>query len=306
MCTTGSCVITAHIAELARRLETRGYAPATVKQYTGLLATFFEYLHVHGIDELRAVQPEHVRAYAAELQRRRLSSSTRVQSLRAVVRLFSDLVERGVLLLSPTSRIEIPHRKVVLPARVPTKLQMRQLLAAPSTRRNTDIRDRAMLEVLYGSALRISELCGLTVDDADLDDGLLRVLGKGNKERVVPLSEAARTSLHDYLTTVRPRWTRRRPLERALFLSNRGGPLSTNTARCAIWNLCRKARLARISPHAIRHAAATHMVAAGADVRQVQELLGHVSINSTQIYTRVVPMDVKATHERTHPREREP
>jgi integrase/recombinase XerD len=270
------------------------------------LRDFERYLDLYAVDDVRAVTPRHIDSYAAQLVRRGLSTSTRSQSLRAVDRLFADLVDRGVLLSAPTSRIEIPPRRVVLPTRVPSEREMRQLLAAPDTRRNTGVRDRAMLEVLYGSALRIGELCELILDDVDLTARVLRVLGKGNRERVVPLSDAAASWLHEYLTVVRPRWTHRRPLERALFLSNRGTPLSTNAARQAIWNLCRKARLARISPHAIRHAAATHMVAAGADVRHVQKLLGHEAISSTQIYTRVVPTDVKATHERTHPRELAP
>jgi integrase/recombinase XerD len=295
--------IETHVAELVVRMELRDYAPATITQTRWLLSDFARYLDNHRLDDLRAVLPRHIEQYAAWLHSRELSTSTRSQALRAVARLFDDLLNRGVLLSAPTSRIKIPHRKTVLPRRVPTQKEMRQLLAAANTHRNTGIRDRALLELLYGSALRINELCGLAVDDVDLGDRVARVMGKGARERVVPLSDAATSWLQRYLAEIRPRWLRRRPPQAALFLTNRGEPLSTNTTRSNLWSLCRKARVPRISPHAVRHAAATHLLQAGADVRQVQVLLGHASIASTQIYTRVVPLEVKATHARTHPRE---
>lgn len=296
--------ISFHVGALARRLEACGYAPTTVKSYVGLLGDFGRYLDTRGIDDVRGVLREHVEGYARHLLGRRLSSSTRSQSLRALARLFDDLVDRGVLLVSPAAGVAPIHRRTALPRRVPSEREVRQLIAACNVRKRTGLRDRSIIEVLYGSALRVGELVALSIEDVALDDRLLRIeRGKGARDRVVPLTAEARRWLERYLDEVRPWWARRCRSARTLYLTNRSEPITSSVVRQMLVVLCDKARLARLSPHALRHAAATHLVRAGADVRYVQKLLGHAQMTTTQVYTRVAPMDVKHTHAASHPRE---
>ncbi len=295
------------LTTLRDRLEARGYAASTIEQYTSLLHAFDEFLHLQDVDDLRAVRPADIEAYKAKLMRRKLSPSTRAQSLQAVGRLFDDLIERGLLLLNPTASVQRLSRKEMPPRRVPTPKQMRLLFDAIDTTKRTGVRDRAILEVLYGCALRIGELCDLVITDIDLTGRQLRVRhGKGDRERVVPLTATAREWLSEYLRSVRPRWAKHAPTERALWLTQSATTTAPGNVRQTLLYLCNKTKLKRIGPHAIRHAAATHMMARGADIRHVQELLGHQSLTTTQLYTRVAPRDVKLTHDRTHPREQEP
>ncbi|HKA03690.1 MAG TPA: tyrosine-type recombinase/integrase, partial [Acidimicrobiales bacterium] len=169
-------------------------------------------------------------------------------------------------------------------------------------------RDRAILELLYGTGIRISELCGLSLGDVDVDGGLVRVFGKGAKERIVPIGRPARAALRDWLgpngrtVMVPARWARRRDAE-AVFLNQRGGRLSRQGA----WSIVRAygARCGlegRLSPHVLRHSCATHMLEHGADIRVVQELLGHASISTTQVYTRVSTDRLRAVYDAAHPR----
>lgn len=292
------------IAQLRLRLRARGYAPSTITQYTGHLRAFVKHLKAHGITDLRAVLKTHVESYKAHLRSSHLSGSTQAQTLQAVSRLFEDLVERGLLLLNPTAGVQRLTRKPSLPRRVPTPKQVQKLLAQPDANTRTGVRDLALLEVLYGCALRVGELVALDVHDIDIDNALVRIQrGKGRKGRVLPLGSAAMHTLQRYLKAARPHWAKRAPKEPALFLSHHAERITTGNVRQMLLKYSGQAGLKRISPHALRHAAATHMVQAGANLRHVQKLLGHASLTSTQIYTRVVPKDVKATHEQTHPRE---
>jgi integrase/recombinase XerD len=165
-------------------------------------------------------------------------------------------------------------------------------------------RDRAILELLYAGGLRISELVGLDLGDVDLYDGLVRVLGKGSKERVVPLGRAARETVGDYLTTGRPELVGRTTTS-ALFLNARGGRLTRQGAWLIVRAAGDRAGLTgRLFPHVLRHSCATHMLDRGADIRVVQELLGHASLSTTQVYTKVSPERLRAVYEAAHPRAR--
>lgn len=301
-----SCIAD-EIESLANSLRSRGYAPATITMYRWHLTTFDSFLKAIGVEDLRGVTREHVEAFHASFRKRKLSSSTQAQAVQAVGRMFGDLIDRGLLLVDPTAGVKRLRRRQQLPRHVPSRTVVSRLLGAANTSLRTGVRDRAILETLYGSALRIGELCALTVHDVDLDNRLIRITrGKGNKGRVVPMGDACRSWLREYLDKVRPWWAKRGPQERALFLTNRAEQINRNAVRQAIFNLCEQAGIKRISPHALRHAAATHMIAAGANIVHVQKLLGHAHLSATQIYTRVAPMEIKATHRQTHPREVQP
>jgi integrase/recombinase XerD len=192
--------------------------------------------------------------------------------------------------------------------------EVEALLGAVEGESATDLRDRAMLELLYATGIRISELVGLDVDDLMLDDAVVRVFGKGAKERIVPVGRSARAALDAYLVRGRPqlhdaapiaRATTRRGDAAAVFLNRRGGRIS----RQACWKIVRHAAVRvgldeRISPHVLRHSCATHMLDHGADIRVVQELLGHASLSTTQVYTKVSPERLRAVYEAAHPRAR--
>jgi integrase/recombinase XerD len=180
---------------------------------------------------------------------------------------------------------------------------MQKLLVQPNLSLRTGIRDRAVMEVLYSSAVRLDELLHLEVYHVDLTDKVLFIRkGKGRRQRVVPLGKPAALYLKEYLTHIRPHWVKKHPQQRRLFLTHGGLPLTGNTVRSFI----RRYRLAAgihkpVSPHTFRRSCATHLVQQGADIRHVQKLLGHADLKTTQIYARLMPADVKQTHNRTHP-----
>jgi integrase/recombinase XerD len=221
------------------------------------------------------------------------------------------LADEGLALVDPTGDIGGPR----VPAGLPKALseeEVGSLLDAVVGSDPVARRDRAILEVLYGTGLRISELVGLSLGDVALDDGVLRAFGKGAKERMVPVGRMARQALADWLARsgrgalVPDRWARRGDAE-AVFLNTRGGRLSRQGA----WGIVRgygdKVGLGdRLTPHVLRHSCATHMLDHGADIRAVQELLGHASISTTQVYTRVSTERLRVVYESAHPRARVP
>ncbi len=283
------------------RLRARGFAAGSLKHYRNMLNDFRRVVGIEGVNDARGVLTRHVDAYGAELATRGLALSTRLQRLRLVRAFFADLVERGHLLVSPVRAVRTRSRTDQLPKGVPNEANVVQLLEAVKVETPHGVRDRAMLEVLYGSALRASELVGLNGDDIELTAKLVRVrLGKGARDRQVPLAPSACLWLRRYLAEVRREWL---PRGSALFVTRAGRRVSTWTLRAMLERLSQRALCVSLLAHTYRHAAATHMVNAGADIRFVQELLGHASVTTTQIYTRVRPLDVKRTHATSHPRE---
>jgi integrase/recombinase XerD len=214
---------------------------------------------------------------------------------------FRFLVAEGHVVRDPTERLETPKRWRTLP-QVLTVTEVDRLLATPSLDEPMAFRDRAMLELAYGAGLRVSEWIGIGVKDVLFEDQLVRVFGKGSKERLVPMGRKALAAIAIYLRELRPR------LERgegrgALFLSARGAPLS----RMGAWKILRKyvdkAGIAkRVTPHTLRHSFATHLLEGGADLRAVQEMLGHADISTTQIYTHVDREYLRTVHKQYHPR----
>jgi integrase/recombinase XerD len=179
-----------------------------------------------------------------------------------------------------------------------------RLIGAPTGATPTDLRDRAILETLYGAGLRISELVSLDVDDLDLEEGSVRVMGKGSKERLVPIGRYAREALGGYLAAGRPALASRSS-RAALFLNHRGGRLTRHGCATILAKLVRRAGIKkRVTPHTLRHSFATHLLEGGADVRVVQELLGHSSVATTQIYTLVTEQHLREVYFTAHPRAR--
>ena len=278
----------------------RGLSPTTRASYRQDLTRFAQFIAERRIGSLAGVQPLHVREFLQAL-RLRGAPSTVARKLSAVKGLFRFLEGQGMIPHNPTTFIETPRVWQRLPSTL-RLAEVEQLLGAVRAD-GLGPRDLAMLEMLYGAGLRVSELVSLELSSINLEAGFLRCIGKGSKERIVPLGRRARAALHIYLTTVRPRLARRQPQMPALFLNRAGRRLT----RQRVWQLLRRYAAVglpgkRISPHALRHSFATHLLERGADLRTVQELLGHASISTTQRYTHVDRARLKAIHEQFHPR----
>jgi integrase/recombinase XerD len=226
---------------------------------------------------------------------------TTARLLSSLRRFYGYLVREEQVRTDPTALIDSPKIGRPLPKSL-TEEQVEKLLQAPDISARLGLRDRAMLETLYATGLRVSELVGLTLSQTSLGQGVVRVIGKGDKERLVPLGEEAISWLNRYLAEGRPALVRRRATD-AVFATARGAPMT----RQAFWhNLKRHARTAgirsAISPHTLRHAFATHLMNHGADLRVVQMLLGHADLSTTQIYTHIARARLKSLHEQHHPR----
>lgn len=241
-----------------------------------------------------------LRAYLQDQSRQGRTTRTVARRLAAIRVLLRFLTAEGHDRTHVMQQLERPKPERPLP-KVLSRAQVNQLIAAPSPRSMLFSRDVAILELLYASGLRASELCDLNLKDLNLTVGCVRVFGKGSKERVVPLGRAASEAITRYLAETRPKLERTR--SERLFLSRTGKPLD----RIALWMLVEKygrksGLLKSISPHTLRHCFASHLLGGGADLRVVQELLGHSDINTTQIYTHVDTGRLKAIHEKFHPR----
>jgi integrase/recombinase XerD len=290
------------ITRFLAHLRQSPYHPATVKHYTEQLARFAAWLAAESIDDLRRVTRRHIDAYQITVRAEPIGRETQAIRLRAVKRLYEYLVDTGRLVVNPTEGIREVSRREALPRPVLSLDEMTRLMAAPDTAQRHGIRDRALLEVLYATGIRAGELRKTCVEDVDSDTQTLLIRhAKTGVPRVVPLGSQAVHWLTRYLTDVRPLWVKHRP-ERALFVTKRGEALG-HARMGAILHRCRRIAAIRkaVSPHVLRHSCATHLMQAGANLRTIQELLGHSHLESTVLYTRVVPMEVKATHTRYHP-----
>jgi len=242
------------------------------------------------------------RQYLQQLTRRGRSTKTVARRLAAVRVFLRFLTAHGRDSSGILQQLERPKPERDLP-KVLSKAQVNQLIATPSPKAMLFCRDVAILELLYASGLRATELCDLKLRDVNLQVGCVRVLGKGMKERIVPLGRAAAEAVTRYATELRPRLDRTGGFQERLFLSRTGKPLD----RIALWMLVEKygrasGILNHVSPHTLRHCFATHLIGGGADLRVVQELLGHSDIATTQIYTHVDSGRLKAVHSKFHPR----
>jgi integrase/recombinase XerD len=286
----------------------RGLAANTLTAYRRDLGRYLAFTTALGVTAPGAVGPEHVAAFLVAIRTGEdggtaLTASSAARTVVAVRGFHRFLLLERLTLTDPSVEVRPPTSPKRLPKAVSVSDVERLLEAASFGGTPSAVRDRAMLEFLYGCGARISEAVGLDVDDLLLDDGLVRLRGKGSKERLVPLGRYAVDALQAYLVRVRPDLGGRGRGTPAVFLNTRGGRLSRQSAWTVLRTAAERAGLAaHISPHTLRHSFATHLLEGGADVRVVQELLGHASVATTQIYTRVTADTLREVYVATHPR----
>jgi integrase/recombinase XerD len=283
----------------------RGRAAATLAAYRRDLVDWSAFLAARATT-LESATTTEIEAYLAGAQRQALSSATLARRVSTLRGLYGFLVEEGVLAADPTALLAPRRTATHLPV-VLTEEQVEALLASPATDAPIDVRDRAVLEVLYGTGVRVSELVGLDLGDVDFDEELVRVTGKGSKQRLVPLGRAAGTALMAWLDGGARgavlAAARRPPDARAVFCNLRGRRLTRQGVDVLVRRHARAAGLPEAtSAHTLRHSCATHMLAHGADVRVIQELLGHASVATTQRYTKVSIRHLEAAYKAAHPR----
>jgi len=284
---------------LAHLVVERRLSPRSVEAYGRDLRQFASWLEEEGLD-LGEVERATVRTYLGRRRDDGLSARSAGRALSALRGFFRFLVADGRGSTDPTADLQSPALWRTVP-HVLGSDEIDALLAVPDTSTVLGLRDRAMLETLYATGMRVSELVGVTLDRVRLDPGYVRVLGKGDKERLVPLGEAAVGWIGRYLEGSRPELDRRRRHE--LFLNARGGRLT----RQGFWKILRDHGVAagirtHLSPHVVRHSFATHLVENGADLRSVQMMLGHAALTTTEIYTHVARERLRRLYDRAHPR----
>jgi integrase/recombinase XerD len=278
----------------------RGLRQNSLEAYHRDLARYLTYLTEHG-KQSTALDRTEVSRYLLALREAGLNPRSVARHLSAIRQYHRFLVREGRSAEDPTAHLEAPRPWQRLPG-VLNSEEVDRLLAARGAATPQDLRNRAMLELMYASGLRVSELVGLHLGDVDLSLGVVRVVGKGDKERLVPIGETAANSLRAYLRDARPRLEKGRPSDR-LFLGRHGQGLT----RQMFWQLIKRAALAAgitktVTPHTLRHSFATHLLERGADLRSVQLMLGHADIGTTQIYTHLSRAHLKAIYDKFHPR----
>ncbi len=289
------------IGFLDHMLVNRGLAQLSVESYSSDLKDFTMFLRSRHIVSPHQIQKEHVLLFLDLLNQQGLSARTRARKLSCLKGFFKFLIETGEINVNPCEYIETPR----LPKRIPQYLDQHEvetLIAAANTSSPQGIRDDAMVELLYATGLRVSELVGLETYRVDFEVGCVTVMGKGSKERVVPIGLTASRKVLNYYENIRPIILGNRRSE-SIFVTRQGQKMT----RQAFWKIIKKvARNAgiskEISPHTLRHSFATHLVQNEADLRSVQLMLGHSDISSTEIYTHVAKTRLKELHKRTHPR----
>lgn len=285
------------------RIE-RGSAPRTVEAYERDLSDYVAFLAERGLDDPGEVTRETLLAYEADLLARSYAPSSVKRHVSVVKGLHKFAVREGYATKNAADALPLPK----VPEKLPDVLSIEQvgtMLDKLNGSGPADLRNRAMLEVLYGCGLRVSELCGLDMTALFLEEGFLRVTGKGSKERVVPISGAALEALVEYLNEGRSSFVKAGgPAPAAVFLNARGGRLSRQTVHKLVAQAGLLVGVKNLHPHTLRHSFATHMLQGGADLRVIQEMLGHSDISTTQIYTHVDRTHLRAEYVSAHPRAR--
>lgn len=289
-------------AFLANMSAERGLSEHTLTAYRYDLTQFLAALAAQDVADIKAVTPGHVYGFLAGLRRQGLRPASITRKAISVRLWMQFLCRDGHRPDDPTLAVETGK----LAQRLPTTLslpEIERLLTAPPEGTAAGLRDRAMLETMYGSGLRVSELMALKCEDVDLRARLVRPFGKGGKERQVPLGDGAHDTLTAYLASARPRILAKKPPTPFLFVTRQGGPMTRRHFLMLVKAYAREAGIVRtISPHVLRHSFATHLLSGGADLRAIQEMLGHASVQTTQRYTQVDVARLREVYDRTHPR----
>jgi integrase/recombinase XerD len=286
----------------------RGLAPNTLSSYRRDLRRYLAHLATRDVTSPDAVDSEDVSAFLITLREGDedhppLAANSAARAVVAVRGLHRFLLREGTTAKDPARAVRPPAPPKRLPKAISVEEIAALLAAAGADETPRAVRDRALLELLYGSGARISEAVGLDVDELDLVGGTVRLFGKGSKERVVPLGSYARAALDAYLVRARPALAGAGSGSHALFLNARGGRLSRQSAWTVLKAAAERAGIRRaLSPHTLRHSFATHLLDGGADVRVVQELLGHASVTTTQVYTLVTVDRLREVYATSHPR----
>jgi integrase/recombinase XerC len=278
----------------------RNASPHTLDAYRRNLLQFYDHMQETGVPFSR-IDNMVIRSYLARLYHKEEKKSTIARKLAALRSFFQFCMQKKWLKDNPAKVVATPKQDKPVPSFL-SEEEMASLLDVPDTRKPLDLRDKALLEMLYATGLRVSELVGLDLEDVNFEERLLRVRGKGKKERLVPYGRAAEDSLHAYFR-VRPSLARGRIGDTAVFLNYRGERLSTRSVQRVVRACIRQTALKRrISPHSLRHSFASHLLSRGADLRSIQELLGHASLATTQKYTHLDLGHLLDVYKKSHPR----
>lgn len=281
----------------------QNYSEHTIESYGLDLCQYLQFLKDMGLEDIQKINYLNIRSYLAKLKSEELAKTTISRKLSCLRSFFKYLSRQGYLDTNPILTIATPRREKRLPQFLYIE-EMNELLSQPDPNTPLGLRDLAILELFYSSGLRLNEVVTLTLADLDLSRGYVRVFGKGSKERLVPLGGAAKRALVRYLTEVRPTLLANstEPVKN-VFLNYRGTRLSGRSIQRLFDKYIQRLALQRkVSPHTLRHTFATHLLENGADLRVVQELLGHVDLSSTQIYTHLTKERIRAVYMKSHPR----
>lgn len=279
----------------------KGLAAKTVEAYAGDLATFLDFLKHQGVEDVTQADTSAILKYVIDLRKAGRSSRTRARHLVTLRGFYQYLHRTNILKINPAKLIDLPKSGLKLPEVLDVD-QVARLLGTPDPENPTGLRDAAMLELIYAAGLRVSELINLKVAAVNLEAGFVRVMGKGSKERIVPIGRKAIQGIQAYLTNGRPRQLKE-GTSHFLFVARAGRPMT----RQGFWKLLRRYALLagikqRVTPHSLRHSFASHLLEGGADLRAVQIMLGHADIATTQIYTHVAQKRLFELHRKFHPR----
>jgi integrase/recombinase XerD len=295
----------------AGHMKVKNYSPGTRAGYGRELLRFLEYLREKDISDIRKVTRDLLQTYQLGITRQKdegiYTVATVALKIRAVKRFFEYLEGSNQILINPAEYLKEPKKESRLPRAVLTEEEARRILDQTNLSSMTGIRDRTIMEVFYSTGLRLEEMVNLSIFDCDLQGGFLRVnKGKFAKDRVIPLGKHPIRFLKEYLARVRPLHNRNDRTMRNLFLNHLGRPFSRVMIEIMVRKYAKAAAIQKKeTPHVFRHSFATHLVKNGADITAVQRMLGHSNLRVTQIYARVAGVEVKRTHQASHPRERD-
>jgi integrase/recombinase XerD len=281
----------------------RGLSKNTLDAYKNDLGKFCQFLLTKSIKTLLQAQKTDIQDYLSYRFSKKYNATSTSRMLSSLRRFYSYALKNNLNEHNPTTLISFPKTGQYLPETI-SEQQTEDLIKAPTTNDLLGFRDRTMLELIYASGLRVSELVDLEIHQLDIKQGLIKIIGKGDKERLVPIGDEARSWLQEYLMTIRPEILLRQDgFDSYLFVTKRG----TKMTRQAFWYIIKKYAIIakidkKISPHTLRHAFATHLLNHGADLRVVQMLLGHSSLSTTQIYTHIAQHRLQELHQKFHPR----